>query len=323
MTASCAFHPKIETALSCTRCGQPACPDCLTPAAVGQHCDGCTKGRPAAGAAGSTAFKVKSAVVGVDDYQRLRRPGLAFFLVIGVFIATCIAAVMVEPAEPGAITSSARIAATLVVLAGAVVGVMFHEWAHAIVAYFGGDRSVADKGYLTMDIRHYSNPILSLGMPVLFLLAGGLPLPGGAVWINHHHLRSKWWESAVSIAGPAINFVGALGIYALVSTGVFDGHYVLGSALAYLAFIEIAIVILNLIPIPGLDGFGVLEPHLPGGLRDALVPLRQFTFVFLLVFIMSDASDFIWDWANSFETFIGFDSSLGAYGEALASPRLW
>jgi Zn-dependent protease len=323
MSTTCAFHPKVETALSCSRCERPACPDCLTPAAVGQHCDGCTKGRPAADEAGGTAYKVRSVVVGVDEYQRLRRPGLAFFAVVGVFLACCVGAAVAEPLEYGATTSTARIAAMLVVVSGAVVGVMFHEWAHAIVAYRGGDRTVADKGYLTMDIRHYSDPLLSIGMPVLFLLLGGLPIPGGAVWINHHHLRSRWWDSAVSLAGPGINLLGALGIYALVSTGAFDDFYVLGSALAYLAYIEVAIVILNLIPIPGLDGYGAIEPFLPGGIRDALAPLRQFTFMLLLLFILSPASDFIWDWANTFETVIGFDIHYAAYGQDLSSPRIW
>ncbi len=321
MTA-CAFHPKVETALECSRCGNPACPDCLTPAAVGQHCDGCTKGRPEHGAAGNRAFKVRSAVVGVDDYQRLRRPSPMFFVLLALWVGCCAGASFVDPGSPGDITQAAKIAAVFVVISGAVVGLMFHEWAHAIVAYFGGDRTVAEKGYLTMDIRRYSDPLLSIGMPLLFLLLGGLPLPGGAVWINHHYLRTKWWDSAVSLAGPGMNLVGAIALYGMVSTGVFDDHYVLASALGYLAYIEVAIVILNLVPLPGLDGYGALEPHLPDGIRNALAPLRQFSFVILLVFVMSPASDFIWDWAFAFEQFLGVDRSFGDYGEDLASPRV-
>ena len=40
---TCYRHPKRETGRYCTRCGQPACPDCLTPAPVGAHCLGCVK----------------------------------------------------------------------------------------------------------------------------------------------------------------------------------------------------------------------------------------------------------------------------------------
>lgn len=320
---TCAFHPTVETALSCTHCGKPACPECLTPAAVGAHCDGCTKGRPAVGEKGKAAFRVKSAVVGVDEYQRLRRPSVAFYLVVGLFLACCVFAWFAplgpSPEEPPA---AATAAALLVVITGAIVGLVFHEWAHAIVAYFGGDRTVAEKGYLTMDVRHYSNPLMTFGMPTLFLLAGGLPLPGGAVWINHHYLRTKWWDSAVSLAGPGINLLGALALYGLVETGVFGEHFVLSGALIHLAYIEVAIVILNLVPLPGLDGYGAIEPHLSERLRATLAPIRQFSFVILLVFVMSPASQFIWDWAYSFELWLGVDQWLGWYGEMLASPRL-
>jgi membrane associated rhomboid family serine protease len=38
---TCAFHPDRQTALRCTRCGRPACPECLVPASVGFHCRTC------------------------------------------------------------------------------------------------------------------------------------------------------------------------------------------------------------------------------------------------------------------------------------------
>lgn len=37
----CARHPKVETALSCGRCGAPICPDCMKPGAVGLLCPAC------------------------------------------------------------------------------------------------------------------------------------------------------------------------------------------------------------------------------------------------------------------------------------------
>ena len=40
---TCHIHPKVETGRSCTRCGRPACPNCLHDAAVGSHCTSCLK----------------------------------------------------------------------------------------------------------------------------------------------------------------------------------------------------------------------------------------------------------------------------------------
>src|SRR5215204_6017637 len=55
----------------------------------------------------------------------------------------------------------------LLVLGGWAVSLCLHEFGHAYVAYRGGDRSVRDKGYLTLDIRHYTDPVLSLVLPLI------------------------------------------------------------------------------------------------------------------------------------------------------------
>ncbi len=68
-----------------------------------------------------------------------------------------------------------------------------HEFGHALAAYLGGDTSVRDAGYLTLNPLKYSHPLLSIIMPVLFLMMGGIGLPGGAVYINRHALRSSTW----------------------------------------------------------------------------------------------------------------------------------
>ncbi|WP_330184129.1 rhomboid family intramembrane serine protease [Nocardia sp. NBC_01503] len=59
---SCYRHPDRPTGLGCSRCGRPACPECLTPAAVGQHCVECVQQgradvRPVRNQAGAVAGK--------------------------------------------------------------------------------------------------------------------------------------------------------------------------------------------------------------------------------------------------------------------------
>lgn len=60
---TCYRHPDRPTGLACTRCGRPACPDCLTPAAVGQHCVECVRQgrddvRPVRNAVGTQVSRV-------------------------------------------------------------------------------------------------------------------------------------------------------------------------------------------------------------------------------------------------------------------------
>src|SRR6267143_6454520 len=72
-----------------------------------------------------------------------------------------------------------------------IFSVCLHEFGHAIVAYYGGDTSVLEKGYLTFNPLIYTHPVYSLLLPVLFMMLGGIGLPGGAVYIERDRLRSE------------------------------------------------------------------------------------------------------------------------------------
>ena len=154
----------------------------------------------------------------------------------------------------------------VIVLVGWVFSLCVHEFSHAAVAYAGGDTTVRDKGYLTFNPLKYTHPVFSLLLPLLFLALGGIGLPGGAVYIETWRLRSRRWATAVSLAGPASNLVLAilLGVVLTVSpvsaTGVWP-------AVAFLAFLQVSALVLNIIPLPPFDGFGALEPYLSGNIR--------------------------------------------------------
>lgn len=150
----------------------------------------------------------------------------------------------------------------IVVLIGWVFSLCLHEFAHAFVAYQGGDYTVRDKGYLTFNPLKYTHPVYSLLLPLLFLAMGGIGLPGGAVYIERWRLRGPRWETAVSLAGPAMNGLLAL-VLGLLLRFTSVGQTSLGPGLAFLALLQVSALVLNLIPVPPFDGFGALEPHLP------------------------------------------------------------
>jgi Zn-dependent protease len=297
--------------------------------AVGQHCVGCLQGRPAAGQKGLAAFKIKRAVVGVvvgaDEDARLRRPGAVFYGLLVLFLGLIAVGWFGQTSvNEGLALNSIRVVAIAIVIVGAVIGLSIHEWAHAFVAYHGGDKTVLSKGYLTLDVRNYSDPLLSFGFPILFLFLGGLPLPGGAVWINHAHLRSRAWDSAVSLAGPASNVAFGLLLIGVNATGVFAHHPALSCVFTFLATLQFAIAILNMLPIPGLDGYGVIEPYLPDSVASFLAPARQLTMVILLLLFMNGAvSSVLWDGAFGMSAGLGVDRGFIATGAYLASPQLF
>jgi Zn-dependent protease len=153
-----------------------------------------------------------------------------------------------------------------IVFAGWLFSLCLHEFAHAGVAYLGGDTSVRDKGYLTFNPFKYLHPVYSVIMPLLFLVIGGLGLPGGAVMIDRSRLRDKLWASNVSLAGPGSNLLLALVIGGLLHIPGLAASSV-GPAFEFLGVLQISAVVLNLLPIPPLDGYGVIAPYLPESLQ--------------------------------------------------------
>ena len=172
----------------------------------------------------------------------------------------------------------------LVVLGGWAVSLCLHEFAHALVAHRSGDLSVRARGYLTLDIRRYTNVALTLVLPVLFLLLGGIPLPGGAVLIDHGAIRSRAARSLVSFAGPAVNLVLAVALVVVV--GVVPMAVGLAAALSCLALIQVLAFVLNILPVPGLDGFGVLEPYLSPKAQLLAAKVRPWAPLVLLVVLL-------------------------------------
>jgi Zn-dependent protease len=181
------------------------------------------------------------------------RPSPLFFALLAVAVA---GGVLTTLDSRTAITAGI----VLLVLGGWAVSLCLHEFGHAYVAYRSGDWSVRAKGYLTLDIRRYTDPVLSFVLPVIFLLIGGIPLPGGAVWIDRGSLRSRGAESAVSLAGPSANL--GLGALLVLAVALVDMPLGLAVGLSYLAFVQILAFLLNMLPVPGLDGFGAIEPYL-------------------------------------------------------------
>jgi Zn-dependent protease len=169
------------------------------------------------------------------------------------------------------------------VFVGWIFSLCLHEFSHALVAYVGGDTSVRDKGYLTFNPLKYTHPVYSLLLPLLFLVMGGIGLPGGAVYIETWRLRGKGWESAVSLAGPLSNLVLAIVLAVVLQLAPANGAGI-WPGLGFLALLQISAVVLNLLPLPPFDGYGALAPFLNMDLRVKIA--RASTYITLGVFLI-------------------------------------
>lgn len=202
-----------------------------------------------------------------------------------------------------------------IVFFGWIFSLCLHEFSHALVAYYGGDHTVREKGYLTFNPLKYTHPLLSIILPLLFLMMGGIGLPGGAVYIERWRIRSRWMLSVMSLAGPAANLLVAL-VLALIlrfapveNAGPWPG-------ISFLLVLQISAVLFNLIPLPPFDGYNALEPFLNPVIRMQMDRVRGITmWVILLAFwYLPFVGDFFWMGVFIFSRILGVDLDLVATG---------
>ncbi|WP_404960384.1 site-2 protease family protein [Streptomyces sp. 147326] len=185
-------------------------------------------------------------------------------------------------------STSTGLAVFLFVTSAWVVSLCLHEYAHARTALHSGDLSVGAKGYLTLNPLKYSHALLSIVLPVVFVILGGLGLPGGAVYIERGRIQGRWKHSLISAAGPLTNVAFAVVCTAPFWLDALDGVPMpFRYALAFLALLQVSAAILNFLPVPGLDGYGVIEPWLSHRVRREVEPLAPFGLiaVFALLWI--------------------------------------
>lgn len=209
-----------------------------------------------------------------------------------------------------------------IVFFGWIFSLCLHEFSHALVAYFGGDTTVREKGYLTFNPLRYTHPLFSIILPLVFLLLGGIGLPGGAVYIERWRIRNRFVLSAMSLAGPFANLIVAilLGLVLRFWPSI-DPRFLPG--LSFLLVLQISAVLFNLIPLPPFDGYNALEPFLHPVIRMQVDRFRGATIwiVLLLFWYVPFVADMFWESVFTVSVFLGVDWGMVVAG--LERFRFW
>lgn len=199
-----------------------------------------------------------------------------------------------------------------------VFSVCLHEFGHALAAYHGGDYTVRDKGYLTLNPLRYTHPVYSLLMPVIFMMLGGIGLPGGAVYIERSLIRSRAWDTLVSLAGPLMNVVLVLGIGLCFRTGLIenDTANLASVSMAFLLVLQVSAIILNLIPVPPLDGFQAIAPWLPINVRERMFAFSRqgIWLVFIALWFIDPLNNAFWHLVYGITNALGVDTQTALSG---------
>ena len=155
----------------------------------------------------------------------------------------------------------AFILAALLLVPALLVAIPVHEIGHALAAYFLGDRSVRYFGYLTPNPRRFLDP---LGAIAVFVALVGW---GRRVPVQPNRISSTGQRIVHELGGPAANLVVAIVLGVLwrflthmgmrstldLSAGL------LGAAIYAIVFLNLSLFAFQLLPIPGLDGWAVIE----------------------------------------------------------------
>jgi len=175
-----------------------------------------------------------------------------------------------------------------------VFSAIIHEYMHGFMAERLGDTTARDAGRLTLNPIPHIDLFGSIILPLLMVLSQSGIVFGWAkpVPFNPYRLRDqKWGPAKVAIAGPLGNFILAL-MFALVLRFFPGLDVTLASFLGLIVYINIMLMVFNLLPIPPLDGSKVLAAFLPAKWQLKFFELERYGLLIVLFFVLF-ASNFI------------------------------
>ncbi|MDD4067109.1 MAG: site-2 protease family protein [Clostridia bacterium] len=186
---------------------------------------------------------------------------------------------------------------TLAILPGIIIGISFHEFAHAKTAVKLGDDTPKLQGRVTLNpIKH----IDIIGLICLIIAHFGWGKP---VQINPYNFKKPFRDQMfVSLAGPVMNLLLAfvtLVIWGILYiSGLFNGLsenvvMVLNTVFYLTAQINIVLFVFNLLPIPPLDGAKILMYFVPDRFKVLLMNLERYSLIIFLLIILSPISEWV------------------------------
>ena len=159
---------------------------------------------------------------------------------------------------------AAFLLAAVMLVPALIIAIPLHELGHAVAAYFLGDRSVRYFGYFDLSPSKARRLFDPLGVLAVFIALVGW---GRKVPVQSNRINSVGQKLLYELGGPAANLVAALAFGAVLRFLLLNGTLpsvtsvmgVITYAVYALWFLNVSIFAFQLLPVPGLDGWGIVE----------------------------------------------------------------
>lgn len=173
-----------------------------------------------------------------------------------------------------------------------IFAITVHEAAHGYVAKYFGDMTAFQEGRITLNPIKHIDPVGTILIPAITLVLGGILFGWAkAVPVNFSRLRNPKKDMLwVAVAGPASNLVMAI-IWALVIkfSILFSSSFTM--LLAFMGAVGVMIntvlMVLNLLPLPPLDGGRIAVSLLPHHLAYRYAMVERYGFIILLALLFT------------------------------------
>jgi len=169
-----------------------------------------------------------------------------------------------------------------------VFSAIFHEYMHGFAAFKLGDPTAKNAGRLTFNpLKHLDwfgsvlLPLMMVFSGVSFIFAWAKPVP-----YNPFNLKDrKYGDAKVGASGPLANFALAL-VFGLILRFVPIMSLTFAGFLSIIVYVNLMLMVFNLIPIPPLDGSKILAAFLPEKEKERYLGMERYGLIAVIIFVM-------------------------------------